>query len=356
MFKKRHPTVGSRPGTLVISSDALPPVINLMRYSSQGPAIERRIENATELNEPFPEQTVTWIDIQGFGDHDVMKLIGERFGLHPLMLEDVINVPHRPKAEVYNDQLLLIINMILTNEETIVEIEQVSIVLGKNYVITFQDRPGDVLDPIRNRIRLETAPIRQHQADFLAYAIADTIVDAYYPALELLGDKLEDLEEEVVASPTTKLLHELNRLKNRLVNFRRAVWPQREAINSLIRDHHLLVSEPVRIHFRDVYDHCVQTSEVVEMYRDMVTGMLNTYLTSIANRTNDVMKVLTIVATIFIPLTFIAGIYGMNFQHMPELSTRWGYPIVWVVMLLIAGGMLYFFRKQGWLGGDGDED
>ena len=230
------------------------------------------------------------------------------------------------------------------------DMEQVSIVFAKNYVLTFQEHYGDVLDPVRRRIRAGKGPIRQHGADYLAYAITDTIVDGYYPVLEAIGNHLEEMEDTVVTNPTPDLLRQLNQLKNRLVNLRRGIWPQREAVNQLVRGNHQAVTEEVRVYLRDTYDHCVQTSEVAEMYREMVTGLMSIYLSSIANRTNDVMKVLTIMASIFIPLTFLAGIYGMNFEHMPELHVRWAYPAVWVTMLGTAGGMITYFWRKGWIG------
>ncbi|MEZ6048211.1 MAG: magnesium/cobalt transporter CorA [Planctomycetaceae bacterium] len=295
--------------------------------------------------------------MQGFGDRSVMQEIGDLFQLHPLLLEDVVNLPQRPKTESYGDQVLIIVRMVQVHESGEIDLEQVSIVLGKNYVLTFQEKHGDILDPVRRRIRSKTSTIRHQAADFLAYAIADTIIDAYYPALEVLGDQIEELEDDVISDPTPELLRELNRMKNRLVNLRRSIWPQREAINRMVRGDYPAISENVRIYLRDTYDHCVQTSEVAEMYREMVTGLMNTYLSSIANRTNEVMKVLTIMASIFIPLTFLAGIYGMNFKHMPELQMEWAYPTVWILMLLTAGGMLFYFWKKGWIDiGQGDDE
>ncbi len=351
MFKKRHPKVGARPGTLVIPEGAPPPVITMTNYGSVGDAREETVDRVAQLEEAFVEGQVTWIDVQGFGDRTLLTQIGKLFDFHPLLLEDVVNVPQRAKSESYSDQLLLIVKMVTIDAASMIELEQVSITVGKNYVITFQEHPGDVLDPVRKRIRLGKGPIRQHGSDYLAYAIADTIIDAYYPALEIIGERLGELEDAVISHPSPKLLQELNQLKNRLVNLRRAIWPQREAINSLVRDSNALVTDEVRIFLRDTYDHCVQTSEVIEMYREMLTGMMNTYLSSVANRTNDVMKVLTVVATIFIPLTFMAGIYGMNFDHMPELHASWGYPLIWTVMVTTAVGMLLFFRRKGWFGG-----
>jgi len=351
VFRKRHPKVGARPGTLVISKEAPEPRMSLISYAPEL-LDEREITEVEDLNAAFEPDRITWVDVQGFGDRSLMQRIGQLFAFHPLLLEDIVNVPQRPKTEAYEDQLLVVVRMVRNDGLEDVDMEQVSIVLGRTYVLTFQERYGDVLDPVRRRIRSGKGVIRGKGPDYLAYAIADTIIDGYYPVLEVIGDGLESLEEAVVTEPTPELLRRLNRTKNRLVNLRRAIWPQREAINALVRGDHDAITDDVRIYLRDTYDHCVQTSEVAEMYREMVTGLMSTYLSAIANRTNDVMKVLTIMASVFIPLTFVAGIYGMNFDHMPELHYRWAYPAVWLTMAATAGGMLAYFWRRGWLGGE----
>ena len=290
--------------------------------------------------------------MQGFGDEKTIREIGEIFSIHPLAMEDVVNMPQRPKAEMYEGQVLIITRMVRTKGTAEVDMEQVTLVLGESYVLTFQEHYGDILDPVRERIRSgKGRPIRRNGPGYLAYAIVDTIVDGYYPVLELIGDHLEQLENLVMENPTNDVLRDLNRTKNMLVNLRRAIWPQREAVNSLIRDENSLISDEVRMFLRDTYDHCAQTAEVIEMYREMSTSLMNTYLSSIANRTNEVMKVLTMMASIFIPLTFLAGIYGMNFEHMPELHVRWAYPLVWTTMLAVGLSMLAFFWRKGWIGG-----
>ncbi|TWU24734.1 magnesium/cobalt transporter CorA [Bythopirellula polymerisocia] len=348
IFDKRHPQSGARPGTLVIPKEAPAPRIHMIRYSAED-MTATEVNHVEELKVAFDNQAVTWIDIQGYGDKSLMQSIGDLFELHPLLLEDVVNIPQRPKTEAYGDQLLTIVRMVRVERPGEIDMEQVSIVLCKNYVLTFQERYGDVLDPVRRRIRSGKGVIRQHRADFLAYTIADTIIDGYYPVLEQIGEHLIGLEDIVVTDPTPELLIELNQIKNRLINLRRGIWPQREAVNAMVRGDHPAICPEVRIYLRDTYDHCVQTSEVTEMYREMVTGLMNTYLSSIANRTNEVMKVLTIMASIFIPLTFLAGIYGMNFEHMPELHVEWAYPAVWITMLGTAVGMLTYFWRKGWI-------
>jgi magnesium transporter len=324
-----------------------------MHYNSAG-YDEFEIANIDSLHEVLKPDSVTWVDVQGFGDRKLMQKVGKVFDLHALLLEDVVNVPQRPKTESYGEQLLIVVRMVRLEEDADdhaagIDMEQVSMVLAKNYIITFQERHGDILEPVRRRIRSGKGPIRSHGADYLAYAIADTIIDGYYPVLESVGDKLEAIENDVIHHPSPEVLGELNSMKNQLINLRRAIWPQREAINALVRGDHNLISEPVCVYLRDTYDHCIQTSEVAEMYREMVTGLMNTYLSSIANRTNEVMKVLTIMASIFIPLTFMAGIYGMNFEHMPELHYQYSYPLLWTTMLGTAGGMVVYFRRKGWI-------
>ena len=349
IFSKQRPHVGASPGTLAISEESPPPRIRLMSYAN-GNVEERDVEDVNELQEVHNVDAVTWIDVQGFGDKSVIQRIGDIFQLHPLVLADVVNVPQRPKAESYDDQLLIIVRMVHVEDPDQITMEQVSVLLGKNYLLTFQEHYGDVLDPIRHRIRTGTGRMYNHGADYLAYAIVDTIVDAYYPALEAIGDHLEELEDEVILRPGPQLVGKLHRLKSRLVHLRRGTWPQREALVALARGDYPNISEEVRVYVRDTYDHCVQTTEVVEMYREMVSDLMNTYLSSVSNRTNEVMKVLTIVATLFIPLTFLVGVYGMNFEYMPELHARWAYPLLWAIMIVVAIGMLVFFRRRGWIG------
>lgn len=348
-FRKRHPDIGARPGTLVIADDAPSPKIRMISYD-RDECHELDINNAQELTAALDPGNVTWVDVQGFGDETMVQQIAEVFSIHPLALEDIINMPQRPKAETYGEQVLIITRMVRVSGAGGVDMEQVSLLLGENCVVTFQERYGDILDPVRERIRIDNSRLRQNGPGYLTYAIIDTIVDGYYPVIEAIGDHLEQLEGVVMEKPSTDVLRELNRTKNMLVNLRRAVWPQREAVNSLIRDENPLITDEVRVFFRDTYDHCVQTAEVIEMYREMSTGLMNTYLSSIANRTNEVMKVLTIMASIFIPLTFLAGIYGMNFEHMPELHVRWAYPAVWTMMLATATGMVGYFWRKGWIG------
>ncbi len=299
---------------------------------------------------------MTWIDVQGLGDEATFRALAELFAIHPLAMEDLVNAPQRPKVESYGDQVLLITRAAaLTTEAPVLDRDQISILLARNCVLTVQERPSDALAPVRNRVRQGKGPIRRAGAGYLAYAIVDAVVDGYYPVLEALGEHLEDLEREVVMRPTRASLRAVFRIKRELLAFRRIVWPHRDLVNAIIRGDDGLFSADVRLYFRDVYDHCIQIGDVLETYREMAGGLHDMYLSSISNRTNDVMKLLTIMASVFIPLTFIAGVYGMNFENMPELHTRLGYPIVLGAMTILAVGMVSYFVRKGWIGSSSDE-
>ncbi|MFH1418351.1 MAG: magnesium/cobalt transporter CorA [Planctomycetota bacterium] len=353
MFRKRHPPVGSKPGTLMINGSAQPPRIRVMKYRPDH-LEEHDIAAVAEVKNLFEENTVCWIDVQGLGDENILREFADMFSIHPLALEDVVNVPQRAKTECFEKHTLCITRMALLREEG-VEPEQVSLFVGPNYVLTFQERSGDVFDPVRNRIRRGGAIIRSSGPSYLAYALLDAVIDGYYPILETFGEKLEALEDEIMANPQPATLHEIHRAKRDLLAIRRAIWPQREAVNALIRDENPLITDTVRVYLRDCYDHCVQIMDGVETYRELAGGLMDVYLSSVGNRQNEVMKVLTIMASIFIPLTFMAGVYGMNFDNMPELRTPWAYPFLLAGMVVVAIGMILYFRRKGWLGGQPPE-
>jgi len=352
MFRKRHPPVGARPGTLAINSHAPKPVIRVIEYTPQS-FQEHDIADVQQIREFLGADAVAWVDVQGLGDETVLRAIGEVFGLHPLALEDVVNVPQRPKVEPFDEHLLIVARMARMQDPHTAVSEQVSLIVGRNYVLTFQERYGDILDCVRNRIRKGKGPIRHAGADYLAYAIVDALIDGYYPILEAFGDALETLEDEIVPTPNPSALRTVHHVKRELLAIRRTIWPLREAINALIREDTPFVSDSTRVYLRDCYDHCVQIIDVVETYRELTGGLADLYLSSIGNRQNEVMKILTIVASIFIPLTFMAGIYGMNFENMPELHAAWGYPILLAAMIVVAIAMVFYFRLKGWLGGAG---
>ena len=348
MFRKIHPPVGSKPGTLVINAQAERPVIHVMKYKPEH-LEEHDVAEVGELQRLLEENTVCWIDVQGLGDEQVLRALAELFSIHPLALEDVVNVPQRPKVERFEKHTLCLSRMALVRDGQI-DREQVSIFVGANYVLTFQERAGDVFDPVRARIRQGGPILRSSGPSYLAYALLDAVIDGYYPIMEAFGEKLEALENEIVESPHPAILHQIHHAKRDLLALRRAIWPQREAVNALIRDEDPLISETVRVYLRDCYDHCVQIMDAVETYRELTGGLMDVYLSSIGNRQNEVMKVLTIMASIFIPLTFMAGIYGMNFQNMPELQTRWGYPFLLAAMVAVAAAMVWYFWRKGWIG------
>jgi magnesium transporter len=317
---------------------------------------ERDIAAPSELREITGKHAVTWVDVQGLGDEKVLRSVADVYALHQLALADVVNVPQRPKTESYEGQQLFICGMLRFDDDGGLHSEQVSLFIGKGYLLTFQERHGDLFDPVRDRLREHIGSLRASGPDHLAYSIIDTIVDGYYPLLETFADELEELEDEVMRRPRPELLARIHEIKRTLLMIRRAVWPLRDALSSLIRDPLPMVTDSARVYLRDTYDHCIQIAEMAESYRELVSELTNTYMSVMSNRTNDVMRLLTVVTTIFIPLTFIAGVYGMNFAEMPELRWRYGYFVALGVMAAIGGALLLFFRVRGWLGDPGADD
>jgi magnesium transporter len=310
---------------------------------------EEELETIAECLPVKDRPAVRWINVDGLHQAEILETIGDCFGIHPLVLEDILNTGQRPKVEDFGDYIYIVLKMLYSEDNGEIAEEQLSLVLGPTFVISFQEREGDVFDPVRERIRNGRGRIRKMGSDYLAYALIDSVVDNYFIVLEKLGEEIEFLEEELVTNPTTETLQVIHNLKRELVFLRRSVWPLRESISGLERGASALIQESTGVFLRDVYDHTIQVIDTVEIFRDIVSGMLDIYLSSVSNRMNEVMKVLTIIATIFIPLTLIAGIYGMNFQYMPELQWRWGYPMVWLVMLAIVALMAVYFRRKGWL-------
>jgi len=305
------------------------------------------------VEECFPLKdapTTTWINVDGLEDVEKIKVLSKHFGLHSLVVEDIVNTGQRPKFEDFGEYLFVVIKMLSYDEASgEVVAEQVSLILGERFVLSFQEAVGDVFEPIRERLRTAKGRIRNRGADYLAYALLDAVVDNYFAVLEKLGDRIEDLEEKLISGPAPDSPGEINRLKRELLFLRKSIWPLREVISGLQRSESSLIEEATQVYLRDVYDHTIQVADTLETYRDMAGGMLDTYLSSLSNRMNEVMKVLTVIATIFIPLTFIAGIYGMNFEWMPELKWPWGYPAVWGVMLAIFVTMILYFKRRKWL-------
>jgi len=292
--------------------------------------------------------------VDGLTDMAVVRGLTEKYHLHPLAVEDVLHITHRPKIEAYDDggqtqARLFIIARMLELADGHLKSEQISIFLGRHTVLTFQESRGDVWDGIRQRIQTPGSRLRLNDASFLLHSLLDAIVDNCFPILEFYGDRLEDVEADVLQRPEPVLIQEIHTLKREMLLMRRAVWPMREVINTLQREPHQCMSDATRTYMRDVYDHTVQIIDIVETYREIATGLTETYMSAMSQRLNEVMKVLTIIGTIFIPLTFLAGVYGMNFKHLPELEMWWGYPVFWIVCLAIAGTMVVWFRRRQWL-------
>lgn len=300
---------------------------------------------------PFKDSpTVNWINIVGLHRIDVIESIGRHYSIHPLVLEDILNVHQRPKIEFFDDYIFVVVKMLSYDENSLsIESEQASMIFGKNYLITFQERKGDVVEPVRERIRNNKGIIRKNKADYLLYALLDAVVDNYFIILEKIEDDVEDLEDSVILTPSPETAQSIHGLKRNLIDLRKSIWPLREILTVLSRGESPLIQKKTIVYFRDIYDHTIQVIDAVETFRDIASGLLDVYLSSISNKMNEIVKVLTIIATIFMPLTFIAGIYGMNFKYMPELEWKWGYPVVLCVMLIIAVGMIVFFRRKRWL-------
>jgi magnesium transporter len=351
IVKKKSQKAGLPPGTLVHTGDKKveKATISLIAYD-QSSASEIKLESLDEWTPKPGEGAVIWLNVTGVHDLDIIQRVGTIFDLHPLLMEDIVSTDQRPKMEDYEQYAYVTLKMLYFGKnDTEIVSEQVSIILGKNYVLTFQEQAGDVFDPVRERIRSGKGRVRNLGSDYLVYALVDAIVDNYFVILETIGERLEDLADAVVAAPSVKALETIHDLKRELVYLRKAVWPLREAINGLYRSGTELIAETTGPYLRDVYDHTIQIIDAIESFRDLLSGMLDIHLSNASNRLNQVMKVLTMIATIFIPLTFLAGVYGMNFRYMPELEWRWGYPMVWLIMLGLGVTMLILFRRKRWL-------
>lgn len=347
---------GKLPGSLNLSPNAPDPEMVLIDYNEYS-LTHSKVNQPEELIPYLDTESVSWVDILDLGNEDIWQRMAKIFDLHPIALEDIVNVPQRPKVVEYDNQLI-IISCMVTPKESDTELfyrEQVSLVLGKHYLLTVQEEPDfDCFTRVRDRIRNNKGTIRKQGPDYLAYALLDAIIDGYFPVLENYGEHLEDLEDEVVINPTPKTLNKIYKIKRDLLTLRRSVWPQRDAINNLIRDESEFISPEVRVYLRDCYDHIIQVMDLVESYRELAAGLMDVYLSSVSNKMNEVMKFLTVISSIFIPLTFVAGIYGMNFNtdkspwNMPELNWHFGYPLCLGLMLGISVFQVYFFWKRGW--------
>ncbi len=349
ILKKTSKTAGLPPGSMIhIGEKKLDKSkISVIDFTENN-FEEKQVENVKDCHSYKSKPSISWINIDGISDIDVVEKIGRNFDIHPLVLEDIVNTEQRPKIEDFEDYIYLVLKMLHYDESVGVRAEQVSIILGESFVISFQEIPGDVFESIRHRIRTAKGRIRKMGADYLAYALIDAIVDNYFIILEKIGEKVEGIEEELVSDPDPNTLQLIHGLKREMIFLRKSVWPLRELISGLQRSESKLIDSTTDIYLRDVYDHTIQVIDTVETFRDMISGMLDIYLSSASNKMNEVMKVLTIFAAIFIPLTFIAGIYGMNFQNMPELSWNMGYPMALLIMLSVGITMLFYFKNKKW--------
>jgi len=348
---KRAPKKGLPPGSLVHIGERKVEKTRIMVIDyDEGHFLEKEVA-ALEECFPFHETaTTTWVNIDGVHDPDLINRLGTAYELHPLILEDIMTTSQRPKVEDLGSSVYIVLKMLeLDGPGAAIVTDQLSLVFGKNYVVSFQERPGDMFDQVRERLRQGKGRLRKMGADYLAYALLDAVVDHYFVVLESLGERVEALEEELVGDPSQATLHRIHALKREMIFLRKSVWPLREVVAKLERAESELIKESTEIFFRDVYDHTIQVIDNIETFREMLSGMLETYLSSVSNRMNRVMKVLTIIATIFIPLTFLAGVYGMNFEHMPELKWRYGYFLVWGVMIALGAGMAIAFKRKKWL-------
>ena len=348
-IKKRSTTIGLPPGSIIHIGEKKADRIKITVIDYDEKSFEEKeIELIDDCFTYKDKPSITWINIDGIHQVDIIEKIGKHYGLHPLVLEDIVNSGQRPKIEDYDDYIFIVLKMLHQPKDEIIA-EQISIVLGKNFVISFQETSGDVFNIIRGRIRNAKGRIRKMGSDYLAYTLMDSIVDNYYVVLERIGEKIEVMEEEVVDNPTPNTLQNIHNLKRELIFLRKSVWPLRDVISRLNRAESSIIQEATEIFIRDLYDHTIQVMDTIDTFRDMNSGMLDVYLSSISNKMNEVMKVLTIFAAIFIPLTFIAGVYGMNFQNMPELSLEWGYFFALFIMLLVGVFMVIYFRRKRWL-------
>jgi magnesium transporter len=351
LFGKRTRKIAQTPGTVEYlgQKKVEKMTISILHYD-ESQILEKEDTDLGEALAQRDKPGVSWINVNGLHDTEQLKQLGDHFGLHPLVQEDIVHTHQRPKIEDYGDYLFVVCRMIYYDAEvTEIETEQIALILGPRCVLSFQERPGDVFGPVRERLRTGKGRIRKLGADYLAYALLDAVVDNYFGVLEVLGDQIENLEDALLEHPTAEQLQTIHELKREMITLRRSVWPLREVINGLERSESDMIHSSTHVFLRDVYDHTIQVIDAVESFRDMLSGMQDLYLSSISNKMNEIMKVLTIIATIFVPLTFVAGIYGMNFELIPELKWKWGYLFFWVVCLIIGGWMVRYFRKKRWL-------
>ncbi|HET6463568.1 MAG TPA: magnesium/cobalt transporter CorA [Candidatus Krumholzibacteria bacterium] len=352
LFRRTGAGKGAPPGTLVYDREKRTPEVSI-RVMDYGPGachIRKpvKIEDTYALRD---SESVSWIDIEGLHDTDLLAKFGEHFGLHPLVLEDILNTHQRPKLEEYEDYFYIVARMLIAGKTPTdpVHSEQVSFILGKHFIATFQEIPGDVFDPVRHRVEQGRGRSRKSGADYLLYTLLDAIVDNYFVLLQSMADRIESVEQSVVWKPQRGDLDKIHKFRRELVYMRRNVWPLRDVVASLDRTDSDLIAEETRVYLRDLHDHVVQVIDAIENFRDVLMSLQDLYMSGISNRTNEIIRVLTIISTIFVPLTFLAGVYGMNFHYFPELAWKYSYLCFWIVSLVVVISLIAFLRRRNWL-------
>lgn len=349
--KKNHKKLGKSPGSVIYTGSKATKklFIEAFDYNTEQ-CIDKELSHVEEVFDFKNSDSVTWININGLNHVEDIEKLGNHYNLHPLVLEDIVSISQRPKIDEHEDYLFVVLKMLYNDADDRIISEQVSFILGKGYVLSFQESEGDVFDSVRERIRQGKGRVRTLQADYLLYILMDAIVDHYFTIIEVLGDKIEDFETDIFSGNVNQSINkDIQDLKREILKVRRAIFPLREVVSRIEKLESTLILKKTKTYYRDIYDHLIQVSENIDIYREMIWSLMDMYMTTISNKMNEVMKVLTIMASIFIPLTFIAGIYGMNFDYMPELHYRYAYPILWGVMILLFLGMLYYFKRKKWL-------
>lgn len=349
-IKSRKSKIGAAPGSLIhvgehVNDDVK---IQLISYNEDN-FNKTSYEDIEKCLSSCNNDPINWINIDGLHEVEVISNMGKRFSIHPLILEDILNTTQRPKIDIGNNYIYIVIKMLYYDKDIKeVKSEQVSLIILKNYVLSFQEFEGDVFDDLRRRLEYNKSNIRSKGTDYLAYSLIDAIVDSYFDIIENIGNSIDEIEDILMSNPSKEILNDIYKLKRELIFLRNSVWPLREVLGKLVKSEYELIQDKTVMYLRDVYDHTIQIVDIIETYRDILSGMLDTYLSSISNKTNEVMKILTIFSTIFIPLSFLTGIYGMNFEHMPELNFKYGYLIFWIITIACILSMIDYFRRKKW--------
>jgi magnesium transporter len=346
---KQSEIVGKAPGSLIYTGTQkdIQVTMSVIRYNTEE-YNKFKIDDVSQASSEKQTEQVSWININGIHDTKIVESIGKDFGLHSLLLEDILNIEQRPKIEQYDKNIVVFFKMLYLTEGEL-EIEPISIVLGPNYLISFQEREGDIFDNVRGRIENSNGRIRNRGADYLLFALMDAVIDNYFIVMEEIAERLENLEDRLFEDSNEELLYQLQQYRKQIVRMRRSIYPLREVVGRLDRSQYDIIAEDTERFFRDLYDHTIQIIETIETFKETVSSLKDVYMTGVSNRMNEIMKVLTLIATIFIPITFVAGVYGMNFDHMPELHWEYGYPVAWVIMIIMGLGMFVYFKRKKWL-------